>query len=134
AKPKTLANLFFTAWAATSMSCSNQENLSDTESISDVVSMVRQADGTFQVHCADGSTEVRSESEVLANRVCLGSSGSTGNFVYGRSDSCSGDTIIASINEQTNCESLSQTTPAWSVKIDGQCRNISDTNARQACY
>lgn len=46
----------------------------EQKSLSDVVSMVRRADGDFDVVCRDGHREVVTEAQVLANQVCGGSS------------------------------------------------------------
>lgn len=55
------------------------------------------------------------------------------NVIFGRSDSCDMSVIEAVIDERTNCEVLSDTTSAWSMKVDGDCQNIADTNVRAAC-
>jgi hypothetical protein len=95
--------------------------------------MVRLPDGTFRVTCRNGTSEIRSESEILANRVCTTGGGGRGNFVYGTSDSCDADRIIGAVNETTDCSNFSESDRSWSVRIQGECRDISDTTARSAC-
>jgi hypothetical protein len=51
--------------------------------------------------------------------------------IFGRSDSCSGE-IAAFVNAATDCNSLGNDA-AWSVKKNGQCRDIRDTTVAEAC-
>lgn len=53
--------------------------------------------------------------------------------IYGRSDSCSDDAIVAAVTSRTDCSRYSDTDAAWSVSVDGRCTNISDTTVRKAC-
>ncbi|MFO0680171.1 MAG: hypothetical protein U0169_26855 [Polyangiaceae bacterium] len=53
-------------------------------------------------------------------------------LIYSNSDSCNG-IVVASVDTQTDCQTLGDSTPAWSVKKNGACINISDTNVRAAC-
>jgi hypothetical protein len=53
--------------------------------------------------------------------------------IYGRSDSCGSDDLAAYVGDHTDCASLSDSAPAWSISVDGQCQNIDDTNVRAAC-
>ncbi len=116
-------------------SCSAPQDSTESvlESISDVESMVRLPDGTFRVNCRNGTTETRTESEILANRVCTTGQGGIGASVYGRSDRCDADSIIGIVKESTDCNTFSTSQTSWSVKVSGQCIDISDTNARNAC-
>src|SRR5262249_23930859 len=54
-------------------------------------------------------------------------------IIYGRSDSCEAETAVARVTPDTDCLRFSATDVAWSVSVNGQCRNISDTNVRAAC-
>jgi hypothetical protein len=56
----------------------------------------------------------------------------TAKAVFGRSDSCDG-APIAKITSGFDCFTLSDHDAAWSVWVDGACKNISDTDARSAC-
>lgn len=51
--------------------------------------------------------------------------------IYG-SDSCTGG-LVAIIDHHTQCQSLQGLNRAWGIKINGQCQNISDTDAVTAC-
>ncbi len=55
------------------------------------------------------------------------------NVIYGQSDTCDMGKVEAVVDNYTNCETMSSSTRAWSVKIDGACVNISDTDVRSAC-
>ena len=56
----------------------------------------------------------------------------SGRVIFGRSDSCEGDPV-ARITPGFDCFTLSSSDVAWSTWVDGQCKNISDTNVRAAC-
>jgi hypothetical protein len=51
--------------------------------------------------------------------------------VFGRSDSCSGE-VAAFVNASTNCSTLGSGS-AWSVKVEDQCFDITDTTVSAAC-
>jgi hypothetical protein len=55
------------------------------------------------------------------------------NVIYGTSDNCDNSKIAAVLTRRTNCSALSSTDPSWSIKVNGQCQNITDTNVRSAC-
>jgi hypothetical protein len=78
---------------------------------------------------ADGQCKDISDTNVRA--ACL-SLNKGGKAVFGRSDSCGGDPI-AKVNETTDCFALPDNGSAWSVWLDGACKDISDTNPRAAC-
>ena len=71
--------------------------------------------------------------DTTAPRACSQVQASGPNVVYGRSDSCALDKAIGAVHPETNCQLFSSTDAAWSIKVDGVCENISDTNARRAC-
>lgn len=48
------------------------------------------------------------------------------------SDTCSNE-LIASVNKYTDCQILSGQTRAWGIEVNGQCTDISDTDAVTAC-
>ena len=60
-------------FTVTNISCATKQadNSSRVESIEEVSSMIKRNDGTFLVKCIDGSEEVRTSGEVLANNVCI---------------------------------------------------------------
>ncbi len=72
-------------------------------------------------------------SDTNAKQACMIIKGKNHDVIYGRSDSCDDDDMVAIVEDHTNCQSLSNTDIAWSIKVDGQCKNISDTNVRHAC-
>jgi hypothetical protein len=49
--------------------------------------------------------------------------------IFPRSDSCNGEFIV--VDRYTNCSQVRG--DAWSVLVDGQCLNIADTTAENAC-
>lgn len=51
-----------------------------------------------------------------------------------KSDSCA-DNLIAYVDTYTDCQRLSQQTNdrVWGIRLNGQCRDISDMNFIQAC-
>ena len=53
--------------------------------------------------------------------------------MYGRSDVCSASNIYGFVTDTTNCDSLSGSDNIWSIRINGECKNISDTNPKAAC-
>jgi hypothetical protein len=106
------------------------------ELVTDVESMHRRTDGLFDVVCRDGRREVVTAADVLADRVCgSGGVGTLGRVtIYGRSDHCEDRELVASIDEDTNCEAFSSSSPAWSIRDkEGRCQDIRDTNVRDAC-
>src|SRR5262249_8640950 len=54
-------------------------------------------------------------------------------LIYGSSDSCDDSRLLASVSSATDCNTLSDTDRAWSVKVNGQCLDIEDTTVRKAC-
>jgi hypothetical protein len=137
----TAARFFFVsltgiAMAACASSSSSEETgTSAQEQITDIASMVQRADGRFDVVCKNGSTEVVTAAQVAANQVCNGGGGGGGNriMIYGASDYCSNDVLVASVTPATDCTTLSDSQSAWSIKVGGQCINIVDTTVRKAC-
>jgi hypothetical protein len=105
--------------------------------ISDIATMTQRADGQFDVVCKNGSHEVVTAAQVAANQVCQGGSSGPGGpgrvIIFGTSDSCDASDVVASVTSSTDCNTLSDTQAAWSVSINGQCRDISDTTVRKAC-
>jgi hypothetical protein len=108
--------------------------------VTDILTMTRRDDGRFDVVCRDQTRETVTAEDIRADRVCRGGGGGGGGgtgtrlgIIYGRSDSCDSATAIVTVRESTDCLSLSATQEAWSISVNGQCQNISDTNVRQAC-
>ncbi len=95
--------------------------------------MVQRPDGRFDVTCTDGTSEVVSADDIAKKLVCNGGSITRGVVIYGRSDSCDDGRAVTRVTETTDCSTLSATEAAWSVKVDGQCVDIGDTNVRAAC-
>ncbi len=71
-------------------------------------------------------------SDTTVRKACLGNQPDRV-IIYGSTDSCSDDRILASIGPSTDCASLSDSDRAWSVKVDGRCIDIDDTTVRKAC-
>ena len=67
------------------------------------------------------------------HQVQLKQAGANANAVYGRSDNCSDQLVTQVVGRKTRCERLSNEDAAWSIKVNGRCRNITDTNQRNAC-
>ncbi len=115
------------------------ESASETESaqITDISSMAKRPDGKFNVICSDGKTEIVTAADIAANRVCGPATPPVdpGPFVlvYGQSDSCAEGSAVARVSALTDCATLSDATIVWSVKKDGACINVADTNLRGAC-
>jgi hypothetical protein len=103
--------------------------------VSDIRSMTQRPDGQFDVICKSGAIQVASVNDIVANRVCTGGGGGgTGDVIlYGRSDTCADSAIVARISASSDCNSYGSDVPVWSVRVNGACSNISDTNARAAC-
>lgn len=57
----------------------------------------------------------------------------TGFSIFGSSDSCASDSLISTIRETTECSTLAATGSSWSISINGQCIDISDTSPQKAC-
>lgn len=56
------------------------------------------------------------------------------NIVYGETDNCDETKIMLLVGERTECGLVRNIgARAWSVRLNGQCRNISDTTVGQAC-
>jgi hypothetical protein len=109
--------------------------------VSDIASMTQRADGKFDVVCKDGSREIDSSDQIVANQACSGG-GSSGDgglgsatriVIYGTSDHCDSNAIVTSVTATTNCDQLSDSQAAWSVGARGQCVDITDTTVRRAC-
>jgi hypothetical protein len=123
------------AIAACTSSSSEETGTSSQEQITDIASMVQRADGRFDVVCKNGSTEIVTAAQLQSNQVCSGGGGG-GNrvIIYGTSDRCDNDSVVASVTPATDCNTLSDAQSAWSVKVNGQCNNINDTTVRKACF
>jgi hypothetical protein len=123
--------------ALTFVACSSRRVTDSTETsalVSDIRSMIQRPDGQFDVICKNGVTQVASASEVVANRVCIGTGAGSGDVVlYGRSDVCADSSIVSRINAGSDCNTLGTDVAVWSVRVNGICQDISDTNARAAC-
>jgi hypothetical protein len=134
-----LTLLAFTAPLAVLVACSSNTGGSDAAAsgsqaeVSDIQSMTRLSDGRFDVLCRDGHHEVVSSDDVVANRVCQTTPSGHGVTLYGSSDSCSSSEVGAIVDDRTNCSTLSASSSCWSVSVNGQCINISDTNLQAAC-
>lgn len=125
--------LSFTAILAGSCNKESAPSASSLQDIGDVASMQRRSDGRFDVQCRDGSTETATEADILANTVCERTTPGSGDFLYGRSDSCSQSDIVGEVRANSSCTEFSTSQIVWSVKVNGRCRDISDTNANAAC-
>lgn len=56
------------------------------------------------------------------------------NVIFGQSDTCDMTKAIVAVTRRTDCSSLRDgKQSSWSVKLNGVCKNISDTNVTQAC-
>lgn len=55
------------------------------------------------------------------------------NVIYGQTDTCDSSRVIGLVSRRTQCEAFNSGESSWSVKINGVCQNISDTNAVSAC-
>lgn len=90
--------------------------------------------------CSEQCIQKARGTKKMANayiRKCLGDTGGGGqhgnNVLIYRSDSCSGS-IIASLNERSNCSQFSNSgSDAWAVEVNGTCTNISDMSIQAAC-
>lgn len=124
----------------TAIACGSNETeavgSSEGAQITDVLTMTRRSDGDFDVVCQNGSRQVATAAQVLANQVCGAGNPPPGSpilgRVFGRTDSCSGNPVVT-VKADTDCFSLSASDVAWSVFENGQCKDISDTNVRAAC-
>jgi hypothetical protein len=99
-----------------------------------VSTIIRRADGRFDVVCRDDRREIATADDIRADRVCRGAGGGGSErlgVLYARSDSCAADSAVATVRAETNCAAL--TGEVWSLSVDGQCRDIEDTSARAAC-
>lgn len=103
-----------------------------------IVTMTRRPDGRYDVVCRSGRRELATLEEIRTERVCRGpgapaGSGARLGVVYGRTDDCDADAAIATVRVDTDCNTLSATSDAWSVAENGVCRDIDDASVRGAC-
>jgi hypothetical protein len=119
---------------ACSTADSDVERSTEQAQISDIASMAKRPDGRFNVVCTDGRTQIVTAADIAANRVCESTTPppdpGPGVIVYGNSDSCSDSSATARFTARTDCSTLSETDPVWSLKKDGVCINVNDTNLR----
>jgi len=93
------------------------------------------SDAAWSVKRADGTCDNISDTTV--ERACRGllPASRSAPIIYGRSDSCEGSALVARITADTDCNALSDSDVAWSVKTsEGICQNISDTTVSRACH
>ncbi len=113
-------------------SCSNDviAFLSPTTNCSSLTSSKRTWGVSIQGQCHDIS-------DMSSDNACLlfkAASNFNSTFLY-NNDRCEDRDLIAVVDENTACSSLSAVTSkrVWGVKIDGQCFDISDRNFTEAC-
>ncbi len=71
--------------------------------------------------------------DVSASEACWQTKLSTSTLIFEHSDSCDFSGPVISITENIDCGSLTDRT-AWSTSINGQCTNIRDVSASEACW
>jgi hypothetical protein len=76
---KSLATSLLVIMAA----CSQEPKSSDVQSVEDISSMSQRSDGRFEVRCRNGELEIRSASDIRANRVCEFGGGGGGGGSHG---------------------------------------------------
>ena len=54
------------------------------------------------------------------------------NVDFFRSDSCSSE-LVGVVNPTTDCNRFSPTEKVWAIRVNGQCQDIDDTTAQNAC-
>lgn len=73
-------------------------------------------------------------SDTNVQQACFGiQSENAPNVIYGSTDNCDTAKVISVVDQYTNCRQFSSSESSWSIKINGACRNISDTNAQNSC-
>lgn len=111
-------------------SCSG-ELLGRVNSYTQCESAFGSSQSTWAVKIDGQCMDVSDMPSVKACEIFKGSNLSRGVKIF-HSDSCSSN-LLAIVNYTTNCSSLEGLSSAWAIEVNGQCQDISDMPAVQAC-